>query len=247
MKKQVFQFQIENGQKKKNKTTVIPEYEQHEGPIDVIFYDCETATDIFLKLLGKSIDDIVYQTNLYATQQNKPLNLTKNELLSFIGINFMMSYHQLPSWKLYWNSSSDLGVPFITNCMTRNRFEQILRYLHCNDNSAIPRQNKDKIYKVRPLVTTLNENFKSMYKTTRCISIDESIIRVKGRSSLKQYNPQKPIKRGYKLWCVGDQKGFISSVEVYQGKNEELEKEFQQYVHALQDHMFYPSANRTGI
>lgn len=141
----------------------------------------------------------------------------------------MMSYHQLPSWNLYWNSNSDLGVPFITNCMTRNRFEQILRYLHCNDNSAIPRQNKDKIYKVRPLATTLNENFKSMYKTTRCISIDESIIRFKGRSSLKQYNPQKPIKRGYKLWCVGDQKGFISSFEVYQGKNEELEKEFQQY------------------
>lgn len=61
---------------KKKKTTVIPEYEQHEGPIDAIFDDCETATDIFLKLLGKSIDDIIYQSNLYATQQNKPLNLT---------------------------------------------------------------------------------------------------------------------------------------------------------------------------
>ncbi|GLV38593.1 hypothetical protein CBL_08586 [Carabus blaptoides fortunei] len=37
---------------KKNKTTVIPEYEQHEGPIDAIFDDCETATDIFLKLFA---------------------------------------------------------------------------------------------------------------------------------------------------------------------------------------------------
>lgn len=161
--------------KKKEKTTKIPEYNEHEGPVIGVFENCKNALDIYLQLLGKSVDDIVYQSNLYATQRNKALKLTKNELLSFIGINFMMAYHQLPSWKMYWNSSPDLGVPFDTNCMTRNRFEEILRYLHCNDNTSIPKNNKDKLYKVRPLATTLNENFKSMYKTTRCISIDESI------------------------------------------------------------------------
>lgn len=52
-------------------------------------------------------------------------------------------------------------------------------------------------------------------------------IRFKGRSSLKQYNPQKPIKRGYKLWCLADQNGYISSFEVYQGKNQDIENEFE--------------------
>nr|CAH7728858.1 unnamed protein product [Callosobruchus chinensis] len=55
------------------------------------------------------------------------------------------------------------------------------------------------------------------------------MILSKGRSSIKQYNPMKPIKRGYKIWCVADQKGYVSKFEVYQGKNEELEKEFSSY------------------
>nr|CAH7713912.1 unnamed protein product [Callosobruchus chinensis] len=58
------------------------------------------------------------------------------------------------------------------------------------------------------------------------MSVDESMILFKGRSSIKQYNPMKPVKRGYKIWCVADQKGYVSKFEVYQGKNEELEKEF---------------------
>lgn len=46
---------------------------------------------------------------------------------------------------------------------------------------------------------------------------------------MKLYNPQKPIKRGYKLCCVCDQNGFISCFEVYQGRNEELEHKFENY------------------
>jgi len=37
----------------------------------------------------------------------------------------------------------------------------------------------------------------------------------------------KPIKRGYKLWCTADQNGYIMKFSVYQGKNETLEKEFE--------------------
>ncbi|KAJ8936520.1 hypothetical protein NQ318_022608 [Aromia moschata] len=73
------------------------------------------------------------RSNLYATQRNKTLNLTIEELLAFIGINFLMAYHRLPAWKQYWNTSEDLGLPVVADCMTRNRFEEILKYLHCND------------------------------------------------------------------------------------------------------------------
>ena len=140
-----------------------------------------------------------------------------------------MAYHRLPAWKHYWNTSKDLHVLIISKCMPRNRFEEILKYLHCNDNSIIPQDNKDKIYKIRPLANTLNRRFKVCYETTRRISIDESMILFKGRSSLKQYNPMKPIKRGYKLWCVADQNAYISTFEVYQGKNEELQEEFKEF------------------
>ena len=44
------------------------------------------------------------------------------------------------------------------------------------------------------------------------------MIRFKGRSLLKQYNPMKPIKRGYKLWCLANITGYVYKFDVYTGK-----------------------------
>ena len=59
-----------------------------------------------------------------------------------------------------------------------------------------------------------------LYIVYRQVSIDESMILFKGRSSLKLYNPMKPIKRGYKLWEMADMDGYLFKFKVYQGKCE---------------------------
>ena len=78
--------------------------------------------------------------------------------------------------------------------MSRNRFGHILWNLHVNDNAQIPQNNTDKLYKLRPLIASLNDNFLKLYDSSRYLSIDESMILFKGRHSIKQYNPKKPIK-----------------------------------------------------
>lgn len=50
-----------------------------------------------------------------------------------------------------------------------------------------------------------------------------------GRSVLKQYLPMKPIKRGYKLWCLADQGVFIKNFIIYRGKNAELALKYADY------------------
>ena len=45
-------------------------------------------------------------------------------------------------------------------------------------------------------------NFLRQYTFFRDLSIDEAMVIFKARSSLKQYKPLKPIKRGYKVWCL---------------------------------------------
>lgn len=175
------------------------------------------------------VSHITFQSNLYATQKGKNLNLKDNELLAFFGINFLMGYHILPSIRHYWSSADDLLVKPVANTMTRNRFVEILSNLHVNDNSAISKDNPDKLHKLRPLIDNLNTKFKSVYKGTRELSVDESMIIFKGRSTLKQYNPMKPIKRGYKLWCLCDQRGYTLKFEIYQGKNADVEAEFLTY------------------
>ena len=41
--------------------------------------------------------------------------------------------------------------------------------------------------------------------------MDEVMIPFKGQSTLKQYMPQKPVKRGIKVWALADAiNGFVS-------------------------------------
>ena len=146
--------------------------------------------------------------------------ISQREMYGFLGINIVMGYHKLPSWTDYWKGDQDLSVPFVSSVLPRNRFSQILGNLHIYDNHAIPEGNKDKLLKVRPLITAMNNNYMQLYNVSRKVSIDESMILYKGRHSIKQYNPMKPIKRGYKLWVRADMDGYISKFDVYQGKTD---------------------------
>ena len=50
-------------------------------------------------------------------------------------------------------------------------------------------------------------------------TIHESMIKFKGRSSIKQYLPLKPIKRGYKVWCLCDPiTDYLFNYQIYLGK-----------------------------
>jgi Transposase IS4 len=212
-----------------DKQTSIPPYNDDSKDWAVHFGECSTALDVFVTLLGDVTKDIVFQSNLYATQKGKTLCLSDKELLSFIGINFFMGYHVLPNLSSYWCTDEDLCVPTVSKVMPKNRFYEVLSNIHLNDNSLIPRNNTDKLYKVRPLLEGLNRQFGILYTGTRVLSVDESMIRFKGRSSIKQYNPMKPIKRGFKIWCLADMMGFVKKFDIYQGRNEALKEKYEGY------------------
>ena len=102
-------------------------------------------------------------------------------------------------------------------------FKKIRQAIHVNDNSTAPKRgdpNYDKLYKLRPLIDRINECFQSQCIQTTSQSVDEGMIALKGRSSIKQYMPLKPIKRGYKVWLWCDSStGYAYQFEVYCGKS----------------------------
>ena len=58
-----------------------------------------------------------------------------------------------------------------------------------------------------------------MYSPGKNVSVDEAMILFKGQSSLKQYMPQKPVKREIKVWALADaSNGYIANFQVYTGK-----------------------------
>jgi hypothetical protein len=51
------------------------------------------------------------------------------------------------------------------------------------------------------------------------MAVDESMEPFKGRSSMKQYMPMKPVRRVYKVWCLADSRtGFVRQFDIYSGK-----------------------------
>ena len=65
----------------------------------------------------------------------------------------------------------------------------------------------------------------SLYNPSKELAVDEAMIKFQGRSSLKQYMPQKPIKRGIKVWVLADSKnGYFSRFEIYTGKIDHAER-----------------------
>ena len=115
--------------------------------------------------------------------------------------------------------------------MSVKRFSWILGHLHLNDNSLQPKRGDDKfdkLYKIRPLIVHLSERFLSVFRPGKNQAVDESMVKFKGRSSLKQYMPKKPIKRGYKIWMRCDQSGFACQFQIYTGKiNDKVEKKLR--------------------
>lgn len=76
------------------------------------------------------------------------------------------------------------------------------------------------MYKLRVVIDELNEKFKTLWKPYKNQSINETMVKFKGRSSIKQYMPAKPLKRGYKVWVCADQKGFVCEFQIYIGKSD---------------------------
>ena len=146
----------ENGER--NFQATIPDYNYKEGPIEDKFSNCKIATDNFLTLLEPILENLVFQTNLYAIQKGNTLNLKKDELLALSCCHRNKSVYGLPQtpFMKYFSTSPDLGISLISNVMPKDRFDNILSNFHNNDNSFIPPDSKDKLDKLRPIVTKLN-------------------------------------------------------------------------------------------
>ena len=67
----------------------------------------------------------------YAIQQGYPnFSVTVEELKIVVGILLISGYHRLPSRNHYWSLQADLIVDLVGRDMPRNRFDEILRFLH---------------------------------------------------------------------------------------------------------------------
>ena len=133
-----------------------------------------------------------------------------------------MGFHKLPSFKHYWSTDLNFKVLTICEAMPRNMFSKILFNIHLADNEKMPSRSPQDFSQHVKLMNLFKFSRKTLEKNDvlgENISIDESIVKFKGRSSLKQYLPMKPIKRGFPVWTLADFKnGYVFSFGIYKRK-----------------------------
>ena len=146
------------------------------------------------------------QTSIPSKNPAKPLAIDQKDLEQFIGILYVTSPVKMPSTGLYW--TSEFYFEKVAQIMMINCFEFIKSNLHCNDNLKCPPNCEDKLYNLRPLIDHFQEKFSQIIPSEK-LCIDELMVPFKGKSHLKQCNPQTPKKWGYKIYVLSRIDGII--------------------------------------
>ena len=167
------------------------------------------------------INNIVIETNRYASQKNVDLQVTGEEIRCVLGVLLLSGYVSVPRRRMYWENLEDTHHSLIANANRRDRFEAIFTNLHFSDNNHLDKQ--DKFAKVRPLTDYLGKVFLQYAPLEEFYSVDESMCEYFGKHGCKQFIQGKPIRFGFKNWCGTTTLGYLVWFDFYQGKGQTSE------------------------
>ena len=93
------------------------------------------------------------------------------------------------------------------------------KYLQKNNVHQYFLTNIFSFSQIKPLLQQLNINFMKWGICRKHLCIDETIVPYFGRSSLKQFIRGKPVRFGFKMWCLADETGFCYQTSLYTGRD----------------------------
>ena len=100
----------------------------------------------------------------------------------------------------------------------------MMTFLHFNDKSETPLP-ADRISKVKPLLDYFLPKFQSIFIPKQELSLDEAMIKWRGRLRFKTYNPGKFTKYGILVKMLnGSETGYICNREIYMGEGKKLQE-----------------------
>lgn len=191
------------------------EEEQSEMLIQKL--DGKSPIELFEMLLDEEIlTEIVAFSIKYAYENNRHnFQFSVTDLKRFLGILILSGYHTLPQVDMYWSLDEDKGVPIVRKSLSRNKFKNIKKNLHLSDNSNLDKT--DKFAKLRPFFKRINQKYLQFGIFAHHLSIDEEMVPYFGRHSSKMFIKGKPVRFGFKLWCLCSSDGYLFQFIPYGG------------------------------
>ncbi|XP_035217856.1 piggyBac transposable element-derived protein 4-like [Stegodyphus dumicola] len=201
--------------------------------------ECSNEIDFFECVFQMHLlDFITLETNNYIEQffeltesvskkahSVKWKNVSASELRKFLALTLLMGHIDKDSLKDYWSTDEMIETPFFGKAIARDRYLNILRFLHFSDNKLAPNKEDpeyDRMWKIRNVFEILNYRFKEIYDPTEELAVDEVIVAFKGRVVFRQYIPKKRKRFGIKVYKLADKNGYTFNMRVYLGKDKVL-------------------------
>jgi len=149
-------------------------------------------------------------------------DITIPEMKKFLGLIIFMGQVRKDARDDYWSTDVCTSTPFFSKTMSRDRFRQIWKAWHFNNNEDII-DDSDRLVKVRPIVNYFLEKFNNIYKPKQQVSLDEGIVSWRGRLFFIVYNAGKIIKYGILIRILSESDtGYICNFQVYAAQGSRL-------------------------
>lgn len=215
-------------------------------------FSSHDPSEIFCKIWDREfLELVVRETNEYAwhciAQLSDPdlgieipnyleswTNITVEELYRYFAVLIIMSFCYRSNIRDYW-TTRPMQMPHLREIMSRNRFQQINKFLHFTSNkNLLTSGHQRKIEKVEPVITHCNNRFRDLYIPAQHLSLDEFLLLWKGRLSWKQCIRSKAARFGIKSFELCEaETGYLLQHRLYTGKSTE---QYPEPLYGFQDH-----------
>ena len=186
----------------------------HESPV--------TLFQLFITV--KLVEHICKEINTYTAQKgNHTFKIDSNEMKSFLAVLLLSGYIPYARRSMNWKMCLDNRNTIVASLFARNRFLNVLQYLHLADNNSL--NPSDKFSKMNSLLRMMNESCLENFIPEKNISIDESMVFYYGCHGCKQYIQNKPVKFGYKLLVAVTPLAHSMQFYFYAGKDDSYNKD----------------------
>ena len=159
-------------------------------------------------------------------QQKKHLYspVDHDEMAAFLGLNIMRGFYSDLTMQQLFDTAT--GPSVFKATMGGGRFSTILKNLTFDDrNSRTERKKGDKFCHIRDLFNLLDENLRRHFAPSECVTVDESLVRFRGRCPFRMYLPSKPGKYGILFRTVADATfRYMWKIWPYSGRPEAPER-----------------------
>ncbi|KAJ8881613.1 hypothetical protein PR048_018099 [Dryococelus australis] len=195
------------------------------SPIEKCNFDVENMASAF----GLMIDEPMLQHVIKCTEtedrkklQYETWSLSVEEMEAFIGLLYLRGVCGAKGLPLACLWSAKWSIRFYCERMSRNRFQEILRFIRFDVKSSKPgRLEQDKFTLVSDIWNRFISNSISSYKPGDDITVDEQLFLTKAKCRFTQYMSSKPDKFGIKFWLAVDvDSKYILNGFLYLGKDE---------------------------